>query len=286
MSKIKTSNESISVVIPTYKDHSSLADCVKCLKKQTIDEDFQIIIVDNDPSPNKIVHIHGENITIIKERKRGSYAARNAGIKCAKEGIIAFTDADCRPDPDWLKNSVEEIRAGSPIVAGLTSVTTSKNPSLVEIYEKCFAFDFGFYKQLNRAPTANLIVSSNVFKSIGGFSELSMSTGDMEWCLRATKAGYQINFCSNIIVYHPARTTFNDILVKTKRVTIGNLEHGFIQRRGYLLKIMKFIIPSRQSITVLFKSKAKLSWRILAFLIYYVLKMYSLYIQFKFKLKY
>ena len=260
MSKAKPDMEFISVIIPTYKDMNSLAKCIQALENQTIDEYFQIIVVDNDPSSNEINLSNKGNIQIIKEKKRGSYAARNAGIRIAKKGILAFTDADCRPSPDWLREAVAEIRNGKYIVAGLTNIVTSKKPSIIEIYEKCLAFDFNHYKKLNKAPTANLIVRSDVFDVVGHFSELSMSTGDMEWCSRATKAGYKINFCLNIIVDHPARKTFGEISSKVRRVTIGNLEHKLISKKVKLSIIVKSLIPSRRSITFLVRGKTKLSY--------------------------
>ena len=285
MTELSSKTKPISVIIPTYKDHQSLAKCIQCLKNQTINEHFEIIIVDNDPSSNDMHFNNEKNISVIKEKKRGSYSARNTGIKYAQKGILAFTDSDCRPDPDWLKNAVNKIRDGSSIVAGQTCVIESKDPSLAEIYEKCFAFDFKYYMQLNRAPTANLIVNSSMFESVGYFSEVSMSTGDMEWSLRASKAGYKIDFCSNVLVFHPARKTFSEIFKKMRRVTIGNLEHGFISRKKNIIEIMKSLIPSRHSLKVLVNGEAKLSWRLIAFIISYFLKLYSLYIQYKYKLK-
>ena len=69
MSKAKPDMEFISVIIPTYKDMNSLAKCIQALENQTIDEYFQIIVVDNDPSSNEINLSNKGNIQIIKEKK-------------------------------------------------------------------------------------------------------------------------------------------------------------------------------------------------------------------------
>ena len=44
------------------------------------------------------------NLTIITQKNSGPSRARNAGAKRAKGDILAFTDDDCMPSPDWLKS--------------------------------------------------------------------------------------------------------------------------------------------------------------------------------------
>ena len=274
---------SVTVIIPTYRDHNSLVKCVEALENQSINIPFKIVIVDNDGSKEQLPCIDGNNITIIKETKKGSYAARNTGIKVAKSDIIGFTDADCVPDRDWLKNAIKHFNKGSNIVAGFTRITISENPSLIEIYEFCLAFDFNYYKRLNRAPTANLLIKSDVISSVGKFDESSQSTGDMEWCRRANMYNYDINFCSDVIVEHPARLCWNEILKKTRRVTLGNLDHGFMTRKVSVLEFLKVLFPTRHSITLLFDVKFSLTYRLKAFFVDYILKHYAFLVRLRYK---
>ena len=52
----------------------------------------------------RVLERYGERIVRLEEA-RGPAAARNAGARGARGEVVAFTDADCRVDPDWLGQS-------------------------------------------------------------------------------------------------------------------------------------------------------------------------------------
>ena len=100
----------ISVVVPVYNSETYIEDCITALLSQNYPADhYEIIMVDNnskDCSPDIIKRY--PDIKYLKRNKQGSYAARNKGILHAKGEIIAFTDADCAPSVDWLRN-IEDV---------------------------------------------------------------------------------------------------------------------------------------------------------------------------------
>ncbi|MEM8761253.1 MAG: glycosyltransferase family A protein, partial [Pseudomonadota bacterium] len=94
----------ISVIIPVFNDAGGLARCLDALARQTDAAPFEVIVVDNgsDPPLDPATLPALPSLRLIRETAPGSYAARNAGIAAARAAILAFTDADCRPRPDWL----------------------------------------------------------------------------------------------------------------------------------------------------------------------------------------
>ncbi len=54
-------------------------------------------------------------VRLLREPRRGSYAARNRGLAGTTAPLLAFTDADCLPAPDWLARGVA-VLAGDPAV--------------------------------------------------------------------------------------------------------------------------------------------------------------------------
>lgn len=96
----------VSVIITTWNSES-LSQCLKNLTYQTFNE-FEIVIVDNGSSDNKVDSLEKEWITLffrIKklETNKGFSAANNLGARLACGKWIALLNADAFPEPDWLE---------------------------------------------------------------------------------------------------------------------------------------------------------------------------------------
>jgi glycosyltransferase involved in cell wall biosynthesis len=77
---------------------------------------FEIIAVDNASTEDLSGAVPADaRIRLIVEPRLGSYAARNRGLSVAGGDILAFTDSDCIPDPDWLTEGVSALVANRHI---------------------------------------------------------------------------------------------------------------------------------------------------------------------------
>ena len=103
----------ISIVIPAYNAAKTLPATLRALESLDYDRDkFEIIVVD-DGSTDTTPAILGEFQAATKlrfswsrrDRSQGSGPglARNVAIGRAIGRVIAFTDADCVPEPGWLR---------------------------------------------------------------------------------------------------------------------------------------------------------------------------------------
>src|ERR1041385_9155423 len=106
----------VSVVIPVLGDAERLALCLDALDRQTLPANrFEVIVVDNasdrDEAIAAVVAEHAPRFRLLHEPRPGSYAARNRAIADARGTIIAFTDADCIPRPDWLERGIAALHA-------------------------------------------------------------------------------------------------------------------------------------------------------------------------------
>ena len=61
-------------------------------------------VVDNGSTDSTADVVAGYPVDLVREHDAvGSYPARNRGIAVARGAILAFTDADCVPVPEWLR---------------------------------------------------------------------------------------------------------------------------------------------------------------------------------------
>src|SRR5262245_46024865 len=101
----------VSVIIPVYNNPDGLRRCLHALEAQTYPKSrYEIIVVDNgsDTPPADMVRAF-DRVTLLEEAVPSSYAARNRGLAQARGEVIAFTDSDCIPAPDWLAHGVANL---------------------------------------------------------------------------------------------------------------------------------------------------------------------------------
>lgn len=209
----------VSVIIPVYGDWERLSHCLAALERQSLPKDrFEIIIVNNEAEARPLPPQAPSNARILHEPTPGSYAARNAGVAAASGKYLAFTDSDCLPEPDWLKNGVAalEVNPGARVTGPVRIFAEPGVGRYALAYDRHLAFPQKEFVASGTCVTANLMVERAVFDRVGPF-DLCFSGGDLLWNRRAQAAGVPILFREEVSVGHPARRSVRDILRKKRR---------------------------------------------------------------------
>jgi glycosyltransferase involved in cell wall biosynthesis len=224
----------VSVVVPVYNGEADLPDLIECLRSQTYPPDrVEYLLVDNNSDDRTSIILQtaasnppsiprgGSNLNQIairhlsENRIQSSYAARNKGIHCSKGEIIAFTDADCRPESDWLENLVKpfvnlEIALSAGEILALPGKTILEKHAAREntlSQKHTLAHPFCAYGQ-----TANLAVRRQVLSQIGLFRPYLTSGGDADLCWRILQqTSDKLYFAENAIVRHRHRSTIKQL---------------------------------------------------------------------------
>ena len=100
----------ISVVVASLQRRAHARPCLDSLKSLNY-PDYEVILVDDgstDTTP-QIAARYPEVRYLRHQKNLGLSVARNTGIAAATGEIIAFTDADCRADEDWLYYLVGDL---------------------------------------------------------------------------------------------------------------------------------------------------------------------------------
>lgn len=216
----------VSVIVPTHGDEDNLRACLKALCAQTLEASkYEVIVADNNRValsgsgwPGGTRHVH--------EPGGYSYAARNAALKVARGSILAFTDADCLPEPEWLRAGAAAVETGPLALAGGRIDMFAARDTLSARCDRVFEFrQEMLILRAGYAVTANLFVRSEVFRRVGPFDATLESGGDLEFCARAVAAGFRIGYAAAAVVRHPARERAADLFRKNRR-----LARGYCQR--------------------------------------------------------
>jgi GT2 family glycosyltransferase len=211
----------VTVVVPHYQDLGGLSQCLAALGRQTYPADrFEIVVADNNSPIGEAAvaeTVAGRaRLTVVHEK--GAGMARNGGAKLARGEILAFTDSDCVPEPGWLLAGVAAL-AGYDFVGGAmrVSVQDPQRPSPAEAFELVFAFQNEAYvRDKGFTVTANLLCRRDVFDRTGPFRD--QVSEDVEWCRRASAAGFRLGYAADAVVTHPARRDWPELQRKLGRM--------------------------------------------------------------------
>lgn len=239
------SNPFVSVIIPVFNNPEGLKSCLEALENQTYPKSFyEVIAVDNgsDESIKEVVNQFSQAFAAY-ESQLGSYFARNKGLSLAKGNVLAFTDSDCIPAPDWIEKGVAHLlrTPNCGLVAGKIELffKNPAQPTAVEYYDstKMGFPQHKFVEESRYGATANLFTFRSVIDKVGSFDKTLKSSGDREWGQRVFSANYKQIYADDVCVAHPARHSLEQLHKKVVRIIGGHQD--FKKKKGY--QVWEFI---------------------------------------------
>jgi len=136
------------VVVPARDEEAAIGGCLRALAEQTLPaEAFEVLVVLDqcrDATADAVrdaAAATGLAVRTLPGPGAGAGAARRAGMETAAErllsagrsdGLIACTDADSRPAPDWLERQLDHSRRGARAIAGLIELDPAETATLPE----------------------------------------------------------------------------------------------------------------------------------------------------------
>jgi O-antigen biosynthesis protein len=200
----------VSVIVCSYNGGATLEQCLCSLR--TLDyPDFEVIVVD-DGSTDDTQGILARFPTVrsIHQANQGLSVARNVGLKAATGSIIAYTDADCFADPNWLTHLVHPLQhtdaaaVGGPNLApedgrlaGCVAAAPGQPTHVLESDQVA-----------EHIPGCNMAFRREALLAVNGFDPIYRKAGDdVDLCWRLQQAGYWITFAPGAFVWHHRRQT-------------------------------------------------------------------------------
>jgi glycosyltransferase involved in cell wall biosynthesis len=168
----------VSVIVPFYNSELHLTACIESLRAQeSVGGNFEMILIDNRSTDGSAAIAAGyPQLIVLEEPSPGAYAARNAGVRRARAPLIAFTDADCVVDSNWLRSiceGMEDPEVGMLLGHCRYPADASLPLRLLGAYENAKT-DYvisGCPSRNHFAYANNMAVRTSVFDEIGLFEE-------------------------------------------------------------------------------------------------------------------
>ena len=199
----------VSVVCSTKDRAPMLPRLFEALGRQTLPPDrFELVIVDNgssDDTPAVLRNLArgaAFRTTVLRREPPGGPArGRNAGWRAAKAPIVAFTDDDCAPSPEWLEAGLAAFdgRDHLAIVQGRTDPEPRQIADLRGLASsQRIEWESGLYE------TCNLFVRREALEELDGFAEdiPVPAAEDTELAWKVKGLGWESTFARDAVVYH------------------------------------------------------------------------------------
>jgi hypothetical protein len=249
MNPLQLSRSTVGVVIPVFDDWDGLQRCLRALARQTYPRELlKIRVVNNGSSDWPADPAFPLPVEVLHHRRPGSYGARNRAALGWDVDVLAFTDADCLPVPQWIEEGVRRLMADQDrplLVAGrIVLVPSSERAATVaEQLDQVLGFDQE--RTVRRAGfgvTANLFVPHEVFAVLGGFHAHTRSSGDRDLCERARAIGVPVVYAQGALIEHAARD-WQALLVKQRRIVGGRVALAAAPPWGSLQALFRSFRP-------------------------------------------
>ena len=226
-----------SVIVATKNEEENIPALIESLKELDYPkENFEVIIID-DNSSDKTYKIADElihnlvNFRIIKIKEKEFQAKKGAlsfGTKKATNPFVLITDADCRPQKDWLKFYSERFMNGYDFIFGhapfyLDNYIVNKISCFENLRSSILTFFAAKVGLAYSASARNFGFKKSSFEKIKGYSNTTETlSGDDDLLLReAVKNNLKIGsiLINGSFVYSSTKANLTDYLNQRARHT-------------------------------------------------------------------
>lgn len=197
----------VTVIIPIYNNQESIKKCIEALLRQDYPKsDYEVIVVNDGSTDGTADVVNAYPVRYISQKNQGPAAARNRGAGEATGDIILFTDSDCVPDPDWIREMVKPFDVPD-VVAVKGAYKTSQRALTARFAQIEFEERFNMLKKaesIDMVDTYSAGFRRGIFLEMEGFdtSFPVANNEDTELSYRMSRLGFRMIFNPGAVVCH------------------------------------------------------------------------------------
>lgn len=215
---VVTDQPTVTIIIPTRDRADLLQNCLNSIHKLTEYENFEILLMDNDSMDKETIRVFEAALMsghrVVKHRGLFNFSKIiNAAAKESQSQYICFLNNDVEViSSKWLSHLVDHAsRPGVGVVGSLLTYPDGRiqhagvalgfsgvaahawrgaalNDAFHPSRDSCF--------EVSAVTFAAAVVRRDIFAELGGLDEgLRVGLNDVDFCIRAAKAGYKNILC-------------------------------------------------------------------------------------------
>ncbi len=246
----RTSEPSITVIIPSYRGGPNLVKLARRLLEGSYRRAEVLVVVD-EPSGGLLEELSsiGGCRIIARGWRLGKVSALNTALKLSRGELVVFLDDDVAvEDPEFLRKIAEAMEGYD--VGDIKKVVIGQGLLAKLIHVEYVAYNFAS-KLMAKAAGRSIAVNGAAFamrkkavEELGSFSPVVSE--DFDIMLRSFRAGHRFTYIDSTYVLNYAPTSWSKWLKQRKRWAIGValfVRENFRELCGAFAKMPQALIP-------------------------------------------
>ncbi|MEN8253079.1 MAG: glycosyltransferase [Patescibacteria group bacterium] len=240
MKILALSSVEVSVVITVLNEEKNISALLNALARQT-KRPNEIVIVDGGSSDQTVSNIKDlissiKNLNIKLFISSGNRSVgRNHGVSKSSHEWIAFTDAGCVPDRDWLQKLKEaQVHSQSDVIAGYYYGLSKTN-----FQEAVVPYVLVMPDRVNKnnflPATRSMLIKKSLFKKIAAFDERLSDNEDYELARRIKNAKCKIFFTKKAKVAWIPVKNLKEFIIMIFRFARGDAKARILRPKVLLI---------------------------------------------------
>jgi glycosyltransferase involved in cell wall biosynthesis len=249
----------VSVVVVTKNEQANIGDCLTSLINQCLADTYEIIVVDAGSSDGTCSIVKTFPVTLAVDSYGTIGHQRNTGAQVASGEYIAFIDADCVADRQWLQTLLAAIRNTDERTLGVggPNLVSPRDPSFSKVVgfaqETIFGSGGSFQSTNHQAyldkarsiANCNAIYKKQAVREIRYDDDIGIGE-DADFNYRLIEAGYKLLYTSGALVWHHRAKTYQNFVKKCflygKAMAKLTLKHNRLMRWFSIVPPIAFLI--------------------------------------------
>jgi GT2 family glycosyltransferase len=251
----------IDIVIPNWNGRDMLETCLASLQAQSCRE-FNIIIVDNGSTDDSVIFVRDRypDVQLVElQQNIGFSAAVNRGIAAGRQAWVLLLNNDIEVESRCIENLIKAIGLEPRTRMFALKMLSFHDRSMVDgagdgVLRGGVGYRLGTMEhdspryQLKRpvfgACAGAALYHRKLFERVGMFDEDFFAyLEDVDFNLRAVRAGYRCMFLPDSVVYHiGSATSGSKINAMTVRLTTRN--NMFVISKNYTFLMLLRFLPA------------------------------------------